>query len=117
LREFIWNLTLQAADITYTDALEFYASVREAAKRRIDGAETIHRELEVFFRRTRAKGDEPTGKELERDIKALIHGKRDGKIVIENIKPKLTGGGRKVIDEKFTDSGQFKEIDEGKITE
>jgi hypothetical protein len=41
LREFIWNLTLQAADITYTDALEFYASVREAAKRRIDGAVII----------------------------------------------------------------------------
>jgi pantothenate kinase type III len=91
--------------------------VREASQRRIDGAETIHRELEAFFRRHRAATDEPTEDELERDIKALLRNKRDGKVVIESVKPKLTGGTRKVIDQKFNDSAKFKESDEGSIKE
>ena len=88
--------------MVYTDALEFYDSVRSAAKRRIDAAESIHSELAVFFERGRYKGEEPTEEELKRDMNALLHGKRDGKIVIENVKPKITKGKRKVIDEKFT---------------
>jgi hypothetical protein len=44
----IWNITLQSADIVYIDALEFYASVREAAKRRVDAAETMFKDLEQF---------------------------------------------------------------------
>jgi len=117
LREFIWNLTIQSADITYTDALEFYASVREASKRRIDGAETIHRDLEIFFRRTHTTTEVETEKKTKRDFNALLHGKRDGKIVIENIKPKTTAGVHKIIDEKFTDTEQFKETEEGEIKE
>ena len=100
-----------------TDALEFYDSVSSAAKRRIDAAESIHSELAVFFERGRYKGDEPTEEEEIKDAKALIKGKKDGKMVIENIKPKMTGGKHKVIDEKFSDSAQFKETDEGSITE
>jgi uncharacterized protein (DUF1919 family) len=50
LKEFILNLVSQSADISYTDSLEYYASVREAAKRRIDGAESIYRHLEPFFK-------------------------------------------------------------------
>ena len=50
-------------------------------------------------------------------MKALLKGKKDGKVVVENIKPKITGGKHKVIDEHFTDSAEFKETDEGSITE
>jgi hypothetical protein len=39
--------------------------------------------------------------------------KKDGEVVIENISPKTTGGTRKVIDETFKKSAQFKETDEG----
>jgi hypothetical protein len=39
IKEQLWNVTIQSADVAYTDALEFYASVREAAKRRVDTAE------------------------------------------------------------------------------
>jgi hypothetical protein len=114
IREKLWNITIQSADIAYTDALEFYASVREAAKRRVDAAETIHAGLSVFFKsHGRRSGEEPTEKELERDIKALLHSKRDGKIVIENIKPKLTGGTHKVLDEKFSGNEQYKETIQG----
>jgi hypothetical protein len=89
--------------------------VREAAKRRVDAAETIHKDLELFFKRTRMSGEEPTEKELKRDINALLHGKKDGKIVIENVKPKRTGGTRKVVDEQYRDTAQYKDTEEGSI--
>jgi hypothetical protein len=91
--------------------------VREAAKRRIDGAETIYKDLESFFKRKRASSDEPTEKELKRDINALLHSKRDGKIIIENVKPRASGGKHKVIDEKFQSSRRLKETEEEEIEE
>jgi len=117
IREKLWNITIQSADIAYTDALEFYASVREAAKRRVDAAETIHNALSVFFKHHRGETLEPTEKQELRDFKGLLHGKHDGKLVIENIKPKMTGGKRKVIDETFKDSAKFKDSVDGEITE
>jgi len=121
IREKLWNVTIQSADIAYTDALDFYASVREAAKRRVDAAESLHNALSPFFKNHGRRG--PNGEEIEtekqelRDAKALIHGKHDGKIVIENFKPKLTGGSRKIVDETFKDSAKFKGSAEGEITE
>jgi len=117
IREKLWNITIQSADIAYTDALEFYASVREAAKRRVDAAETLHNALSPFFKRHRGETDHETEKQELRDAKSLIHGKHDGKIVIENIRPKLTGGKRNIIDETFKDSAKFKDDIEGEITE
>jgi len=118
IREKLWNITIQSSDIAYTDALEFYASVREAAKRRVDAAETIHNALSAFFKsHGRRTGEEPTEKEELRDFKALQHGKHDGILVIENRKPKLTGGKHKVIDETFKDNAKFKDLIDGDITE
>jgi len=117
IREKLWNITIQSADIAYTDALEFYASVREAAKRRVDAAETLHNALSVFFRHHRGEAEQPTEKQELKDFKALQHGKHDGKLVIENIKPKITGGKHKVIDETFKDSAKFKGDIEGNIEE
>jgi hypothetical protein len=122
LREFIWNLTLQGADVSYTDALEFYAAIREAAKRRIDGAETVYKYLEPFFKGKggSASGNCPgmeTKKQLKRDFMALLRGKRDGKIVVENIKPQAAAGVRKVVDEKFTGSARVSKTEEGEEKE
>jgi hypothetical protein len=50
MREKLWNITIQSLDIAYTDALELYASVREATKRRVDVVETLHNELSPFFK-------------------------------------------------------------------
>jgi hypothetical protein len=36
---------------------------------------------------------------------------------MENQKPKLVGGKRKFIDESFKDSAEFKDTDQGEITE
>jgi hypothetical protein len=78
-------------------------------------------DLSPFFHRPSRLGEGGSAGETEkqqlRDAKAYIKGKRDGKIVIENIKPKVTGGKHKVIDERFTDSAQFKETEEGEIRE
>lgn len=121
LREFIWNLVVESADITFVDAGEFYKAVQEAARRRIDGAESIYNELAPFFKPKKRMGED--GEEVEtkkkelRDFKALLNNKRDGKMVIENVKPKLTGGTRKIIDEKFTDTASFKETEDGEIKE
>jgi len=117
IQEKLWNITLQSADIAYTDALEFYASVREAAKRRVDAAETIFRDLSVFFKRRRTEGSEPTEKQLKKDFNSLLHSRKDGKLIIENIKPKLSGGKHKVIDETFKDTARFKETEEGEFSE
>jgi hypothetical protein len=68
IQELLWNLTIQAADMVYTDALEYYASVREAAKRRVDGAETIYRDLEVFFKKKRSPTEEVAGKKRKRIV-------------------------------------------------
>jgi hypothetical protein len=113
LYEYVHNLDIQSSDVKYTDMLAFYASVRKAAKRRIDGAQTIHRELEPFFKHPGAAGEALTEKKLKRDVNALLHGKRNGKIVIKNVKPKLTGGKRKVIDEQYDGSEQYKETEDG----
>jgi hypothetical protein len=121
LKEFIWNLVSQSEDISYTDSLEYYSSVKEAAKRRIDGAESLYRYLEPFFKRPPRKDENgqpiKTQKKLKRDFNALQKGKLDGKMVIENISPKVIGGVHKVIDESFSDSGNFKETLEGEIKE
>jgi len=121
IREKLWNITIQSSDIAYTDALEFYASVREAAKRRVDAAETIFNELSPFFRshgrRMEDSETPPTKKQALRDFKALESGKHDGILIVENRKPKLTGGKRKIVDETFKDTAEFKETEQAEITE
>jgi hypothetical protein len=121
IREQLWNITIQSADIAYTDALEFYASVREAAKRRVDAAESLYAALSPFFKSWGKKhgGEdaEPTKKEELREFKGLQRGTHDGMLVIENEKPKLTGGKHKFIDETFKDAEQFKDIEQGEIKE
>jgi len=121
IKEQLWNITIQSADIAYTDALEFYASVREAAKRRVDAAETLYASLSPFFKswgkKHESEGAEPTKKEELREFKGLQRGTHNGMLVIENEKPKLTAGKHKFIDESFKDTAEFKDIEQGEIKE
>jgi hypothetical protein len=103
--------------MVYTDALEYYSQVQDAAERRIDSAESLYAELHGFFRHGKRTEEDPTEAEAERDARSLLKGRKDGKVVIENIKPKLTGGMHKVVDETFKNSAQYKESEEGSITE
>ena len=103
------DVLLQVSDDAFQLALAYYNTVREAARRRQPGAQAVFNVLRLFFRRGRLTGDEPTEHEVERDVKALLHGKKDGEIVIKNERPHMTGGARKVIDETHRDRVALKE--------
>jgi hypothetical protein len=90
---------LLTGDEAYRIALMYYNSVRDAARRRVQGAESLFNILRLFFNRRRTTSSEPTEKKLERDVKALLHGKKDGEIVIKNESPKTTGGVHEVFDD------------------
>jgi hypothetical protein len=117
LEEKAWNINVESSDMIYTNALEYYSQVQDAAKRRVDSAETLYEELNGFFHRGSYKSDVPTEKKAKRDINALMHGKKDGEIIIRNISPKTTGGTHEIIDRTYRDTAEFKETDEGRITE
>jgi hypothetical protein len=115
LQELSWNITVEAADMAFTDALEFYSQVQDAANRRVDAAEALYEDLHPFFRRGPLETEEPTQKKAKRDFNAVLKGKKEGKVGAKNIKPKMTGGKREIIDETFKDSASFKETEEGDI--
>jgi hypothetical protein len=117
VEELLWNMIMEASDMLYTDALEYYASVREASKRRIDPSEAIFNDLKTFFKRGKSPDAPETEKELLKDAKAIIRGKKDGKFEVLNISPKLIRGVHKVIDEKFTDTAKYKDTEDGEIKE
>jgi hypothetical protein len=50
-------------------------------------------------------------------VNALLHGRKDGEIIIKNIRPKTTGGTHEVIDETFSARASFKESEEGSFRE
>ena len=111
---------LMRSDTCFRDALRMYGSLREQARGKVPGAETLYRTLLTFFRRrprTGAPGAEPTEKELERDFMKLIHGKADGKIEIVNERPQFSGGARKVVDDVHTGRSAIKESAEVSVDE
>jgi hypothetical protein len=112
-----WNATLTAADVVYGDALEYYNSVREAAKRRVPGAEDAYNFLKPFFARRTRQAAEPTHKEMMRDFKAVLDGKKDGTVEVKNESPKVTGGKREAVDETHRAKIAYKDTDSGEITE
>ena len=108
-------MIIESSDVICTDGLEYYAGVREAAKRRVDPAETLHADLSAFFKRRARTREEPTEKQLRREFEALYKGRKNGKLLIENEMPKTIAGKRTVVDETFKDTALFKKSDEGEI--
>jgi hypothetical protein len=83
------DLLLITSDEAFRLALMYYNSVRDASRRRVPGAEPLFRILQQFFRRPGRTSDKPTEKEIERDVKALLKGTKDGEITIKNERPTL----------------------------
>jgi len=85
----------------YNLSLAYYASVRQFAMRTNNPqATSVFEYLRQFFRRRRMPNvEQPTEHQLERDIHSLLHGKKDGEIVIKHESPHTTGGVREVIDD------------------
>ena len=113
--EFLHNITAQAENADYTNSLDYYAAVREATVRRVNGAETVFNSLEPIFLSKKSTGGKLTAKKIKSDFSAISQGKRNGMVAVINEKPKLTGGKHKVIDERFEDSAKFQDTEEGEI--
>lgn len=94
----VTNTMLIYSDDAYSMALIFYNMVKEMSRRGDPAAMELFKTLRPFFKRTRRAAAEPTEKELERDLRALLRGRKDGKIIVENVTPKQTAGARKIID-------------------
>jgi hypothetical protein len=113
----VTNTMLIYSDDAYSMALLFYSNVKEMAKRGDPMAKELANTLKTYFKRKKSESEEPTQKGLLRDVKALEHGIKDGKIVIENVKPHMTGGVHKDVDETFNGKAAFKETGEANIKE
>jgi hypothetical protein len=48
-------------------------------------------------------------KQEDRDIKGLLYGKREGEILIKNVKPKFIAGEHEVIERKIENSASIHE--------
>jgi len=103
------NTMLVYSNEAFTMSLIFYNTVKEMSRRGDPKAMELFRMLQPFFRRQGRPSAEPTEKELERDLHALIHGKKDGKIVVENITPAKAAGARKVVDDVYKGRAAVKE--------
>jgi hypothetical protein len=117
IREMLWSCTIQAADVAFTDGLDFYNSVKEAGRRRVDGAESVYRKLEPFFHRPRRVSGVLTKRQEKRDAIAIIDGKKDGEMILKNIKPKISGGTHEVIERKLSDSASIHETKDAEFKE
>ena len=83
----------------YRLSLMYYNAVREAARMRVPGAQELFNVMKPFFAMSPVKHDEPTEAEVERHVRALMHGKAEGEIVIKNEADKVVKGNRTVIDD------------------
>jgi hypothetical protein len=113
----VTNTQLIYSDDAYSMALLFYNNVKSMAKRGDPMARALADTMKTYFKKKKSDSEEPTQKEILRDVKALEHGKKDGKIVIENIKPHMTGGVHKVVDDIRTGHTAIKESGEADIKE
>ena len=103
-------------DAAYGYALLYYTSVREQARRRVPAAETVFRFLQQFFRRGHNNANEPTEAQIMHDVKALLHGKKDGEIVIEGTAKHTTAAEKSVVDDVHKPQRQnFKETVKGTV--
>jgi hypothetical protein len=118
LEEKALNINTKASDMAFTDALEYYSQVKDAFRRRIDSACALYEELHGFFKGMGPhETGNPTEKEIKQDVDALLHGRKDGEVIIRNVRPKTAGGKREVTDKTYEDRASFKETDEGGFRE
>jgi len=85
----------------YSLSLSYYAFVQQLATRTKDPQTiSVFNYLREFFRRRHLPNVEhPTEHQIERDVHALLHGHKDGRIIIENESPHTSKGTHYVVDE------------------
>jgi len=93
------DLLLIKGDEAFRLAGTYYATVREAARRQVPDAAALFRLLNLFWRRRRGTSAEPTIPEVERDVRALLRGTKDGEVVVRNESNRVVKGEKIIIDE------------------
>jgi hypothetical protein len=94
------------SDKAFRTALEFYSIAQRRARAGEAEAVIVFNQLSPFFRRGRLTNDEnPTIPEVESDVSALLHGRKDGRIVIEHESPRKTKGKHVVVDDVHGSKG------------
>ena len=116
-REFdrvVSNCFLMYSDGAFRMALRFYRSVQELARAGDPAAIAVFNMLRPFFRRQRIM-DSPTEEEVEMDVRSLLHGHKDGKVLVENESPHAAGGRHVVEDDTHKIKKGFKDTVDGEI--
>ena len=100
------DMLLTAGDEAFRMANLYYRSVREAARGNLPEADDVFQMLRLFWHRPRRISDEPTiptelfgrSTDIERDVNALLHGRKNGTVSITHESPTTSGGVHEVID-------------------
>jgi hypothetical protein len=103
----IYHSMLRSSDVAYHNALDFYTSVKEVARHEGEGnANADYILLSRYFQKSKPTkpGDEPTEAQLEHDFHALLHGTKEGELIIKNENARTVGGKREVKDDVHKDS-------------
>jgi hypothetical protein len=90
---------LNSGDAAYHNALLYYNSLKEAAKQKVPVAEALFTALQPFFKKTLTNDGEPTEIQVERDVRSLLHGTKDGEVIIKHQHAESTGGVHEVVDD------------------
>jgi hypothetical protein len=107
-----------SGDSAFNQALMFYGNVREMARRHVSDAISLFETLRRYFTHRRTVSAEvPTDAEIERDVKALLKGTKDGEIIIKNERPTTSGGKRTIVDEVHKGKIAVKKVSGGEIEE
>jgi len=92
LQKIISDMDLIAANDAYTEALKYYNILRDEAKAKNPDAIAEYANLKIYFNKS-------SKNEVLSDVESLLHGTKDGKIVIENTTPAAEKGALSVTDE------------------
>ena len=112
------DISIVTGDTLYGLALLWYRNIQVLSERRVPGAEAIYRQLRTHFRNRRniSHGKQPTEAQVLRDVKAVLHGKKDGEIVVAGRAQHTTQGSHTVVDDVHKPMMQnFKETERGVI--
>ena len=88
-----------SGNASFNAALIYYGNVQTIARRTKDEPiMSIYQHLKSFFKRTKRSNDKLSKKQIEHDAQSLIHGQKDGEIIIKNEQPQIVAGNKLIID-------------------
>ena len=94
----VQDLLLIEGNEAFRAAGAYYTTAREGARRKNPEAAQVYDMLKLFWHRPRRSSDEPTIPELERDVRALLRGTKDGQVTVRNESDSVVKGEKVIID-------------------